>query len=399
MTAKNSERDVVLGVTGSIAAYKAVDLASKLTQADVFVYTVMTESATKLVGPASFRAITGLPVATRMFELESTFSIEHVSLAERADLLLIAPATANVIAKIAAGIADDLLTCTVLATRAPILIAPAMHTAMWENPATQANVETLQARGIDFVGPAVGRLASGGFGEGRFAPVPEILGRALQVLGSSGDLAGRRIVVSAAGTREPIDPIRFLGNRSTGKMGVALAEVARDRGADVTVVSGPTLLPMPSGVDLVRVESATEMLGAVRAASQGADALIMSAAVADYRPQVTSDAKLKKAEGPLTLALERTEDVLDAIRDVPVRVGFAAETEDLIENARAKLVAKGLDLVVANVVGGENSPFGAETNQAVLLPKNGEAEELPQLSKRELAERILDRVRDLLTLS
>ena len=399
MTAKNSERDVVLGVTGSIAAYKAVDLASKLTQADVFVYTVMTESATKLVGPASFRAITGLPVATRMFELESTFSIEHVSLAERADLLLIAPATANVIAKIAAGIADDLLTCTVLATRAPILIAPAMHTAMWENPATQANVETLKARGIDFVGPAVGRLASGGFGEGRFAPVPEILGRALQVLGSSGDLAGRRIVVSAAGTREPIDPIRFLGNRSTGKMGVALAEVARDRGADVTVVSGPTLLPMPSGVDLVRVESATEMLGAVRAASQGADALIMSAAVADYRPQVTSDAKLKKAEGPLTLALERTEDVLDAIRDVPVRVGFAAETEDLIENARAKLVAKGLDLVVANVVGGENSPFGAETNQAVLLPKNGEAEELPQLSKRELAERILDRVRDLLTLS
>ena len=393
------ERNVVLGVSGSIAAYKAVDLASKLTQADVFVYTVMTESATKLVGPASFRAITGLPVATRMFELESTFSIEHVSLAERADLLLIAPATANVIAKIAAGIADDLLTCTVLATRAPILIAPAMHTAMWENPATQANVETLQARGIDFVGPAVGRLASGGFGEGRFAPVPEILGRALQVLGSSGDLAGRRIVVSAAGTREPIDPIRFLGNRSTGKMGVALAEVARDRGADVTVVSGPTLLPMPSGVDLVRVESATEMLGAVRAASQGADALIMSAAVADYRPQVTSDAKLKKAEGPLTLALERTEDVLDAIRDVPVRVGFAAETEDLIENARAKLVAKGLDLVVANVVGGENSPFGAETNQAVLLPKNGEAEELPQLSKRELAERILDRVRDLLTLS
>jgi len=399
VTAKNSERDVVLGVTGSIAAYKAVDLASKLTQADVFVYTVMTESATKLVGPASFQAITSLPVATRMFELESTFSIEHVSLAERADLLLIAPATANVIAKIAAGIADDLLTCTVLATRAPILIAPAMHTAMWENPATQANVETLQARGIDFVGPAVGRLASGGFGEGRFAPVPEILGRALQVLGSSGDLAGRRIVVSAAGTREPIDPIRFLGNRSTGKMGVALAEVARDRGADVTVVSGPTLLPMPSGVDLVRVESATEMLGAVRAASQGADALIMSAAVADYRPQVTSDAKLKKAEGPLTLALERTEDVLDAIRDVPVRVGFAAETEDLIENARAKLVAKGLDLVVANVVGGENSPFGAETNQAVLLPKNGEAEELPQLSKRELAERILDRVRDLLTLS
>ena len=215
---KMAEKHVVLGVSGSIAAYKAVDLASKLTQAGVSVHTVMTEAATQLVSPATFRAITGLPVSTSMFDLTNPFSIEHVSLAEVADLMLIAPATANVMAKMAAGIADDLLTCTALATRAPILIAPAMHTAMWENAATQANLETLQNRGMSFVGPAIGRLASGGFGVGRFAPVTEILGTALGMLGANGDLAGRKIVITAGGTREPIDPVRFLGNRSTGKM-------------------------------------------------------------------------------------------------------------------------------------------------------------------------------------
>jgi phosphopantothenoylcysteine decarboxylase/phosphopantothenate--cysteine ligase len=389
------ERNVVLGVTGSIAAYKAVDLASKLTQAGVSVYTVMTESATKLVGPASFRAITGLPVATKMFELESTFSIEHVSLAERADALLVTPATANVIAKMANGVADDLLTCTVLATRAPILVAPAMHTAMWENPATQTNVKTLQDRGVEFIGPAVGRLASGGYGAGRFAPVTEILGAALALLGRSGDLAGRRIVVSAGGTREAIDPVRFLGNRSSGKMGFALAEAARDRGAEVTLVSGPTLLPRPSGVVITEVESAGEMLKAVQSAAAKADALIMAAAVADYTPKAPADAKLKKAKGEIRLELERTTDVLDAVRDVPVRIGFAAETEDLIENAKKKLEAKGLDLVVANEVGGPDSPFGADTDRAVLVDRSN-VEELPLLAKRELADRILDRMRDLL---
>jgi len=390
------QRNVVLGVTGSIAAYKAVDLASKLTQAGVSVHTVMTESATKLVGPASFRAITGHPVVTEMFELETPHSIEHVSLAELADLVLIAPATANVIAKIACGIADDILTCTVLATRAPLLVAPAMHTAMWENVATQENVKTLRSRGVAFVGPAVGRLASGGYGEGRFAPVEQILGEALRLLGRTGDLAGRRIVVSAGGTREAIDPVRFLGNRSSGKMGVAIAEAARDRGAEVTLVSGPTLLRRPSGVAAVDVESAGEMLAAVKEAAEGADALVMAAAVADYAPESASGKKLKKGEGGLELKLERTVDVLDAVRDVLVRVGFAAETESLVDNARKKLDAKGLDLVVANAVGGGASPFGAETNQATLLSASGEVEDLPPLSKRELAERILDRVRDLL---
>jgi len=390
------QRNVVLGVTGSIAAYKAVDLASKLTQAGVSVHTVMTESATKLVGPASLRAITGHPVVTEMFELETPHSIEHVSLAELADLVLIAPATANVIAKIACGIADDILTCTVLATRAPLLVAPAMHTAMWENVATQENVKTLRSRGVAFVGPAVGRLASGGYGEGRFAPVEQILGEALRLLGRTGDLAGRRIVVSAGGTREAIDPVRFLGNRSSGKMGVAIAEAARDRGAEVTLVSGPTLLRRPSGVAAVDVESAGEMLAAVKEAAEGADALVMAAAVADYAPESASGKKLKKGEGGLELKLERTVDVLDAVRDVLVRVGFAAETESLVDNARKKLDAKGLDLVVANAVGGGASPFGAETNQATLLSASGEVEDLPPLSKRELAERILDRVRDLL---
>jgi phosphopantothenoylcysteine decarboxylase/phosphopantothenate--cysteine ligase len=391
-----AERNVVLGVTGSIAAYKAVDLASKLTQAGVSVHTVMTESATKLVGPASFRAITGHPVSTDMFELTNPFAIEHVSLAERADLLLIAPATANVIAKIANGIADDLLTCTVLATRAPVVIAPAMHTAMWENVATQRNVETLRERGIGFVGPAVGRLASGGHGTGRFAPVEEILGESLRILGREGDLSGRCLIVSAGGTREPIDPVRFLGNRSSGKMGFALAEAARDRGAEVTLVSGPTLLPRPSGINVVNVESASDMLAAIREAAPAADALIMSAAVADYAPAAPAREKLKKGNGERTLRLERTTDILDTVRDVPVRVGFAAETENLVDNARKKLDAKGLDLVVANAVGGEASPFGAETNAVTLLSASGEIEEFPRLSKRELAEKILDRVRDLL---
>jgi phosphopantothenoylcysteine decarboxylase/phosphopantothenate--cysteine ligase len=389
------ERHVVLGVTGSIAAYKAVDLASKLTQTGVAVHTVMTESATKLVGPASFRAITGQPISTDMFNLTNPYSIEHVSLAELADLLLIAPATANVIAKLANGIADDLLTCTALATQAPILIAPAMHTAMWENPATQANIETLRDRGVGFVGPVEGRLASGGIGIGRFAPVHEILGEALRILGRSGDLARARIVVSAAGTREPIDPIRFLGNRSSGKMGYALAEAARDRGAVVTLVSAPTPLARPSGMTVVDVETAKQMHHAVETACEEADVLIMAAAVADYAPVAPATQKLKKRDNGLTLDLERTIDVLAMIAGPRVRVGFAAETEKLVENARRKLGRKQLDLIVANQVGAAESPFGSDVNRTVLIDAETE-EKLPLLSKRDLADRILDRVVGLL---
>ncbi len=390
-----AERNVVLGVTGSIAAYKAVDLASKLTQAGVAVHTVMTESATKLVGPASFRAITGLPVSTDMFELTNPFSIEHISLAEVADLFVVAPATANILAKIANGIADDLLTCTALATRAPLLVAPAMHTAMWENPATQANVQQLRDRGVTLVGPAEGRLASGGFGAGRFAPVPEIGGEILRLLGAAGDLAGKHFVISAGGTREPIDPVRFLGNRSSGKMGYALAEAARNRGAEVTLVSGPTAITGPSGVKLVDVESAAQMLAAVQEAAKGTDALIMAAAVADWTPASPAATKLKKGQGELLLQLERTEDILASIEGPPVRVGFAAETENLIENARRKLADKRLDLIVANDVGGPASPFGSDENAVTLITADAE-EELPRMTKRDLADRILDRIVPLL---
>ena len=389
------DRNVVLGVTGSIAAYKAVDLASKLTQAGVAVHTVMTESATKLVGPASFRAITGQPVSTGMFELSNPFAIEHVSLADAADLLAVAPATANVIAKMANGIADDLLTCTALAMRAPILVAPAMHAAMWENPATQANVTTLQERGVEFVGPVEGRLASGGFGAGRFAPVPKILGEILRLLGRGGDLAGVRVVISAGGTREPLDPVRFLGNRSSGKMGCALAEAARNRGADVTLVSGPTQAPRPAGMSVISVETASEMRDAVAAACADADALIMAAAVADYAPSAPADRKLKKSAETLSIELERTADVLASVDGPRVRIGFAAETENLVENARRKLVHKRLDLIVANDVSGSTAPFGSDENQATLIDADGE-EELPRMSKRDLADRVLDRIVPLL---
>ena len=386
-----TERNVVLGVTGSIAAYKAVDLASKLTQAGVAVDTILTESAAKLVGPASFRAITGRPVSTDLFELTNPFAIEHISLADRADVLAIAPATANVIAKLAHGIADDLLTCTALATRAPILIAPAMHTAMWEHAATQANVETLRNRGVRFVGPGEGRLASGGWGAGRFAPVVEVLGEILRILGHAGDLAGKRIVVTAGGTQEPIDPVRTVGNRSSGKMGFALAEAARDRGADVRLIVGSASVSRPSGVEIVEAPTAAEMLDAVQSAVADADILIMAAAVADYAPVSVADRKLKKEGEELLLRLARTDDILAAVDGPAVRIGFAAETEHLIENATAKLERKRLDLIVANEVGGAESPFGSDVNRCTLIEPSAEPEVLPTMPKRELADRILDR--------
>lgn len=388
-----SQRDVVLGVTGSIAAYKAADLASRLTQIGVSVHTVMTESATKLVGPATFRALTGHPAATEMFELTNPFSIEHVSLADLADILVIAPATANVIARLAHGIADDLLTCTALATRAPILVAPAMHTAMWEHAATQANVKTLRDRGVRFVGPAIGRLASGGHGAGRMAPTEDILDEITALLGRHGDLAGRRVLVTAGGTREAIDPVRFLGNRSSGKMGFAVAAAARDRGADVTLVSSATALRRPAGVRVVDVVTADDMLAAVQQWLPGHDALVMAAAVADDAPAKPSPRKVKKGDGPRTLDLRRTADILEAVRSVPVKVkvGFAAETEDLVANARDKLKRKGLDLVVANNVGGTDSPFGSDENQATFVDAI-EATPTSRLPKRALADLLLDRV-------
>jgi len=386
-----AERNLVLGVSGSIAAYKAVDLASKLTQAGVNVHTVMTQNATKLVSPLSFSAITGRPAAIDTFAAQERFSIGHISLAELADVVLIAPATANVIAKIASGIADDLLTTTVLASRAPLIIAPAMHTAMWEDAATKANVEALRSRGATFIGPAIGRLASGGFGRGRFAPIGEILGLTLKVLGRDGDLAGKRIVVTAGGTREPIDPVRFIGNRSTGRMGYAIAEAARDRGAEVVLISAPNELPRPGGVETVEVSSAGEMHDAVSSALP-ADSLIMAAAVADYAPTEVAKEKIKKGPEEMTLTLERTADILKGVTDVRVKVGFAAESEDLIENARRKLIEKELDFIVANDITEPGSGFGSTENRVTMIDRSGIIEELPLLPKRKVAERILDRV-------
>ena len=391
-----SNKTVVLGVTGSIAAYKAAKIASQLTQLGAKVHVIMTEEAIRFISPVTFRAITGRPVVTEMFDLTSEFSIEHVSLANAADIVVIAPITANVIAKLAAGIADDMLCCTVLATRAPVLIAPAMETNMYTNPVTQGNLSKLKARDYVVVGPATGWLASGKEGLGRLADVNDIVSAVHRVLGTGEDLTGRYIVVTAGGTHEPLDPVRYISNRSSGKMGYALAEAARDRGAGVTLITAPTSLPEPAGINVIRVSTAEEMRQAVENAASRVDALIMAAAVADYRPVRAAKDKLKKAEATLTLELERTPDILGSIKGDFIRVGFAAESSNLVENARRKVKQKRLDFIVANDITARDSGFGADTNRVTIIDRKGKVDILPLLAKREVAERILDRVAPLL---
>jgi len=386
-------KTVVLGVTGSIAAYKAAELASQLTQVGARVEVIMTAAATEFITPLTFRNITGRPVVTKMFELASEYSVEHVALAEAADMVVIAPATADIIARIAAGIADDMLCCTVLATKAHIIVAPAMHAGMYENQVTQDNLAKLKARGFTMVGPDYGRLASGGMGIGRLVDVNEILGAIRQVLGISNDLSAKRIVVTAGGTQEPVDPVRCLTNRSSGKMGYALAEAARDRGAQVTLVSAPSAPLKPTGIDMVNVGTAQEMHDAVKKAVAKADVLIMAAAVADYRPKKVSRSKIKRERASgLTLELERTPDILGEVKGKFLRVGFAAESENLVANAKMKLDKKRLDLIVANDITAKGSGIGADTNQVVIIDRKGKVEKLPLLPKREVADRILDRV-------
>ncbi len=394
---KLTNKTVVLGVTGSIAAYKAADLASRLTQAGARVEVVMTEAAARFITPITFRNITGRSVVTEMFELASEFSVEHVALAEAADVVVIAPATANMIAKLAAGIADDMLGCTVLATKAPVVVAPAMNVNMYENPITQDNLAKLRARDFSIVGPAYGRLASGEMGLGRLTDIDEIVGAICQVLGRSGDLAGKRIVVTAGGTQEPVDPVRCLTNRSSGKMGYALAEAARDRGAQVVLVSAPSALSNPAGVEMVDVGTAQQMYEAVQKAVAKADALIMAAAVADYRPVRASESKIKRQQvSELILELERTPDILGQVKGDFLRVGFAAESENLVANAKEKLHKKKLDLVVGNDITAAGSGIGADTNQVVIINREDKVEKLPLLPKREVADRILDKVVELL---
>ncbi len=390
------DKHIVLGVTGSIAAYKAIDLASKLTQEGAKVDVVLTASAQQLVTPMIFRSITRRPVTTSMFDTASELTIGHITLAHRADVVVIAPATANTMAKLACGIADDMLSCTVLATKAPIIVAPAMHTNMYENPITQENVAKLKARGFVFVGPAYGRLAGGTYGPGRFAEVADILGTIRQVLGREGDLAGRRIVVSAGGTREPIDPVRVIGNRSSGKMGYAVAEAARDRGASVVLVSAPTALSAPVGMEVVQVETTVQMRDAVVDASAGADALIMAAAPADFRPVATADSKIKRKDAKLTVEMLENPDILGDVKNNIIKVGFAAESDNLVQNATEKLKRKNLDLMAANDITATDSGFYVDTNKVVLIDRAGNVDDLPLMSKYEVGNRILDKVAELL---
>ena len=387
-----TNKTIVLGITGSIAAYKAAELASKLTQAGARVDVIMTESATKFIAPLTLRSLTGRPVVTSMWELSSEFSIEHVALAEAADVVAIVPATANIIAKLAAGIADDMLTCTVLATKAPVIVAPAMNVNMLENPVTQDNLAKLKSRGFILVGPTYGRLASGEMGAGRLAETETIIGTIKQVLGRSGDLAGRRILVTAGGTQEPIDPVRHIGNRSSGKMGYAVAEAARDRGAAVSLITAPTSLPEPVGIEITHIRTATEMKEAVAKATAQADALIMTAAVADYQPKSIARKKIKKDSPSLTLELVRTPDILTEVKGNFLKIGFAAESDDVVANARQKLEKKRLDIIVANDITDASSSFGADTNKVTLISRDGKVEELPLLTKREVADKILDKV-------
>jgi len=386
------DKTIVLGVTGGIAAYKAAEIASQLTQAEAKVNVIMTEEAVQFISPVTFRALTGRPVVTEMFDLASEFSIEHVSLAKSADIVVIAPATANIIAKLAAGIADDMLCCTVLATKAPVLIAPAMETNMYTNPITQDNLSKLKARGVVIIGPAIGWLASGREGLGRLVDINDIMGSIRQALGGSGDLTGRHIVVTGGGTQEPIDPVRYICNRSSGKMGYALAEAARDRGAQVTLVTAPTSLAEPVGIKVIRVGTAQEMRQAVESSTPQADALIMAAAVADYRPIRTAKDKIKKGKAGLTLELECTPDILGTVKGNFIKVGFAAESSNLVENAKRKLKQKRLDFVVANDITARDSGFGTDTNRVTIIDRKGKIDSLPLLTKREVANKVLDRV-------
>lgn len=385
-------KTVVIGVTGSIAAYKAAEISSQLTQEGATVNVIMTKGATEFVSPLTFRALTGRPVVTEMFDVTSEFSVEHVSLARSADILVIAPATANVIAKLAAGIADDMLCCTVLATKAPVIIAPAMETNMYDNPITQDNLAELRGRDFVIVGPAAGWLASGREGLGRLADIADIVGTIRRVLGKNGDLAGKHIVVTAGGTQEPIDPVRCIVNRSSGKMGYALAEAALDRGARVSLVTAPVSLRAPAGVDVIHVGTAKEMAQAVEGVASSADALVMAAAVADFRPKNVAENKMKRRGSGFKLELESTPDIIGGLKGHFVKVGFAAETTSMAENAAEKLKEKGLDLIVANDVTAADSGFGADTNCVTIIDRDGGIDALPLLSKREVADRVLDKV-------
>ena len=392
---------IVLGVTGSIAAYKAADLASKLTQAGALVDTILTGAAQRFVTPLTFQALTGRPAYTSMWESAEglPLHIAHIGLGEGADLMIVAPATAHTIARLAHGLADDLLAVTALAARCPLIVAPAMDGGMYAHPATQANVTALVARGVYVIAPDEGRFASGLEGRGRLPEVPILLGHIRRVLGRGGSLSGRRVIVTAGGTRERLDPVRHLTNRSSGKQGYALAQAALDAGADVVLISAAQHLAPPVGAQVIPVESAEEMRAAVLDAADAADALIMAAAVADFKPAQAAAQKIKKGDAPgatLTLTLARTPDIL---LDVKARraqtgrprvvIGFAAESENLLANAREKLARKGLDLIVANDISAPDAGFEVDTNRVTLLDAQGGQQPYELASKAAVAEIVI----------
>lgn len=394
------DKRILLGVTGSIACYKAVDLASKLTQAGALVDVIMTDAARRFVSPLTFRSVTGREVYDDMWS--TAHHIQQVQLGESADLMIIAPATANTLAGLAMGSADNLLTLTALAARCPLMVAPAMDGGMYAHPAVQANVMTLEQRGVFIVGPAEGRMASGLVGVGRLPETSELMGEIRLVLGRGGPLAGRHVVISAGPTRERIDPVRFLSNRSSGKQGVALAQAALDLGAHVTLIAGPITEPPPYGVDVVLVESALAMHDAVLSRLHDTHMLIMAAAVADFRPEKPSDQKIKKTlfgDKAPEIPLVRNLDILmavrtwrEAVRRRMVVVGFAAETQDVVAHGRDKLARKGLDFIAINDVSGTQTGFNVTTNQVTLLGKAGDHVDIPLADKSVVAENILNAI-------
>lgn len=397
------DKRIVLGVTGSIAAYKAVELASSLTQAGAEVDVILSEAAEQFVSALTFRSVTGRRAYRNQDLWGERAHVLHVGLGRQADAYVIAPATANTLAKLAHGSGEGLIALTALGAECPLLVAPAMDAGMYAHPAVQANVDILRARDVYVAGPAEGRMASGLTGLGRMLEADELVGHLRLLMGAAGPLAGSRIVVTAGGTQEALDPVRALSNRSSGKQGYALAQAGIDRGAEVTLISAPTGLPTPIGAKMIDVVSAQEMRDAVLAEMDSADALIMAAAVADFRPAQKSQQKIKKDQGLAQIDLEATEDILTAVSEQraesgrpAVLVGFAAESEALAENARKKLQDKGLDLIVANDISAADAGFGVDTNRVTLVDAEGAQQELPLLSKVEVAERVLERVEALL---
>ena len=395
MSSEMKKPCVVLGVTGGIAVYKACELLRLLQKRGIDVFVVMTQNACRFVAPLTFETLSGHPVAVDTFDRPQTWEVEHIALAKRADLFLIAPATANIIGKMACGIADDMLSTTVMATRAPVLVAPAMNTGMWENAAVQQNVKTLRARGVEIVAPVSGHLACGDNGAGKLEDVAVIAERACELLFAKKDMEGLRVMVTAGPSREALDPVRYISNRSSGKMGYAIAQAAQKRGAEVTLLSGPVAIEAPQGVKLVPFTTTQELLDRASKLAQEQDLLIQAAAPADYRAKEIAPQKIKKQGGePMTFTLVENPDVAATLgkakRSGQVFVGFAAETNDVLAHARDKLARKNLDMIVANDVTRPGAGFDVDTNIVTLITKDGQ-EALPMMSKAEVAQRILDR--------